>query len=159
MRSIVTLFLSPMTKQLRNKIFQEVAMIQLTEAGTRNYFVHLNKTIIAASMLCVILLSSCAYMQPSSYSAYSTPDHLRVDATGIAANIAAEVNTSSIYMNSGSVRQPHPGRRQSSYRNTRYSNRGTDRILNSTDSIINNALNTTVREINRAVTQAIREAF
>lgn len=131
-------------------------MIQLTDIETRSPF---DKIVIAACLLCVSLLSSCSYMQPSSYSAYSTPDHLRVEARGMAANNAAEVNTSSIYMNSASARQAPAGGRQNRYRDTRYHNRGTDRILNSTDRIVNNALNTTVREINRAVTQAIRGAF
>jgi len=155
----VTLFLSARTKQVSYKPFQEAAMIQQAKTQTESPFVHINKLVIAAGFLCLGLFSSCSYMQPSSYSAYSTPDRLRVDARGMAANNAAEVNTSSIYMNSAPYRQPHAGARQNSYRNSRYRNRGTDRILNSTDSIVNNALNTTVREINRAVTQAIRGAF
>ena len=134
-------------------------MIKLTDNEIKSPFDHVDKTFMVVCLLFVIFLSSCSYMQPSSYSTYSAPDHLRVEARGMAANIAAEVNTSSIYMNSVSARQFRAEGQQNRYRSPRYRHRRTNRILDSTDRIVNNALNTTVREINRVVTQAIRRAF
>jgi len=115
--------------------------------------------IIILGTLVSYTLVACSYMQPSTYSSYSTPGHLSVQATGMAANNAAEVNTSSINMNTGVVQKSRAGYGRSNYACPRFGNRSPNTIQRSVDRIMNNAVNTTVREINRTVTQAIRSAF